>query len=291
MYPANKIIFTDEQEAQIIDMYVNQHIGCPTIGKKFNVGHKKISDILDSHGIKRIKGSTVRKYNTNEHYFDEIDTPNKAYILGFFYADGNNSIQKGTIRMQLQDIDKEILEKIRIEIGTDRPLKFVNQSKRKYKDYDYNYCDMWSLDLFSIHMCRTLDSKGMVPNKSLVLEFPEWLNPTLYSHFIRGYFDGDGSLCCHYTKKGWFQSLITITSTEQFCKRIQEILINETGISGGGIYEASSKNGITKVLSICGTNQDIAVLNWLYKDADLYMERKYNKYLELLKHQNKSQVA
>jgi intein/homing endonuclease len=57
---------------------------------------------------------------------------------------------------------------------------------------------------------------GMVPNKSLVLKFPD-IPKEMYRHFIRGYFDGDGSLCLHINKRGKFQPLLSITSTDDFC--------------------------------------------------------------------------
>lgn len=287
----NEIVFTKQQEKQIIDMYLNQNISTVKIGNQFSCSHKRISKTLEKYGVTRNNTKCRRKYELNEYYFDNIDTPNKAYILGFFYADGCNFIKKQTISMSLQECDKEILEKIRMELGSSKELEFLEYSKRKDMDNDYHYADMYRLLLFSSHMCEVLNDYGMIPNKSLKLEFPEWLDESLYSHFIRGYFDGDGSLCIRFNKHGWFQSFITFTSTDSFCKRVQEIIIDKVGISGGGIYEASSKNSITKVLSISGINQDIALLNWIYKDADLYMERKYQKYLELLTHQNKSLSA
>ena len=140
---------------------------------------------------------------------------------------------------------------------------------------------MYQLEFYSSYICKTLEKLGMVQNKSLILTFPTFLDKSLYSHFIRGYFDGDGSFCPHYTKKGWFQALVTITSTESFCNDCLEIIRKETGI-GGGIYDASSHNGITKMISISGTNQLKRFFKWLYKDAELYMKRKHDLYIQYL---------
>lgn len=267
---------TDKEKEQIISMYQNG-LSVTKIGEKLKYHHKLVSKILEENNIKRINNNK-RIYKLNEHYFDRIDTPNKAYILGFFYADGCNFINKSTISMSLEETDKEILEKIRLELGSEKELEFIEQSKRKDKNTDYHYKDMWRLLLFSSYMCQSLNDLGMIPNKSLKLEFPEWLDKKLYSHFIRGYFDGDGSLCCHYTKEGKFQPLLTITSTNSFCKKCLEILRENVGI-GGGIYDASSKNGITKVLSVSGNKQLKKLLEWLYEDAELYMKRKHDIYI------------
>lgn len=122
-------------------------------------------------------------------------------------------------------------------------------------------------------MCNSLNSIGMTQNKSLTLEFPA-IDPSLYSHFIRGYFDGDGSVCFS-AKTG--NSIVTITSTNSFCEKIKSIISSTLNIHVG-VYDASNKNSITKVASISGTNQVKVFLDYIYNDAELYLERKYKKY-------------
>lgn len=267
---------SNSQKIEIVNMYKNG-LSITQIGEKLKIHHKLISTILEENDVKRINNNK-RIYKLNESYFDKIDTPNKAYILGFLYADGSNIIDKCTIAMSLEESDKEILEKIRLEIGSEKQLEFIKQSKRQDINNNYCYKDMWRLLLFSKHMCDTLNNLGMIPNKSLKLEFPEWLNKNLYSHFIRGYFDGDGSLCIYQKKNGKYQSLLTITSTNNFCNKCLEIIRKELEI-GGGIYDASNHNGITKVLAISGFVQLEKILNWLYKDAELFMKRKHDIYM------------
>ena len=278
----NEIIFTEDQQSQIVDMYVNKNMSTVKIGNVFNCGNKVIAKVLEKHNIPRT-GVGRRKYSLNEHYFDEIDTSNKAYILGFFYADGCNYIPKQTISMSLQEEDKDILERIRNEIGSERELEFIDCSNKH--DFGYTYKNQYRLNLFSSYMCKVLSEKGMVQNKSLVLEFPDWLDENLYSHFIRGYFDGDGSI--HFSDK-YKNSILTITSTENFCLKIKNYVENILSINTY-IADASSHNGITKVFGISGVNQIKTFLDWLYNDADIYLERKYLKYIN--KYYNSSQVA
>lgn len=275
----NEIVFTKEQEEQIIDMYTNQNLSTVKIGKEFGCGNKVIAKVLEKHNIPRI-GVGNRKYALDEHYFDVIDTPNKAYILGMFYADGYNSLDKQTIRLQLQYTDKDILEDIRKELKSEKPLKFIKCSD-KIASNGFISKDMYQLEFHSAHICDALSKLGMVQNKSLVLTFPTFNDTSLYSHFIRGYFDGDGSYCHRYTQKYGNRDLVTITSTENFCKDCLAIIRKEVGI-GGGIYDASSHNGITKVLSISGVNQLKKFFEWLYKDAELYMQRKHELYIQHL---------
>ena len=59
------------------------------------------------------KNYNMRKYNFNEHYFDNIDCQEKAYWLGFFAADGYNHRSKGCIEFRLHRQDREILERFK----------------------------------------------------------------------------------------------------------------------------------------------------------------------------------
>lgn len=271
----NEIVFSDIEVKDIIDSYLGGESSVK-IGKRYGITHKPILKVLHNNGIDVNQKRFMRKYSLNENYFDEIDTPNKAYILGFLYADGHNSINKSTITMSLQEEDVEILDAIRKELGSEKPLEFLDYSNKH--DYGYTYKNQYRLNVFSKHMCQSLDKIGMTPNKSLILEFPN-INDQFYSHFIRGYFDGDGSFCNYYTKDGKQQPLITFTSTYNMCKSIRNILIDNVNIPCGNIYDASCHNGVTSVLSISGVFQTQKILRWLYDDAQLYMKRKYDKYI------------
>lgn len=266
-----KYVFTEEQKDLVVRLY--DELGSSVdVGKLFNVGHKVITKILEEKGIKRT-AAKKRQYKINEHYFDEIDTPNKAYILGFLYADGSNSMSKGTIAMSLEERDRDILERIREEIDSERLLEFLDYSNKH--DFGYTYKNQYRLLLFSMHMCKALQAHGMMPNKSLVLEFPT-LDKKLIPHFVRGYFDGDGSVCQGKRETNF---LATITSTNNFCIKLKEIVEHEVGINCH-IYDASNHNGITKVFTVSGRLQTKMFLDWLYKDADILLERKHNRYIQ-----------
>ena len=98
---------------------------------------------------------------------------------------------------------------------------------------------------------------------------------TNIKHFIRGYFDGDGSI----SKGNRRGTLVTITSTERFCQAISDIVAKEIKINSG-IYDASSHNGITKVFSLSGNNVCKKFLDWLYEDSTIYLQRKHDRYIE-----------
>ena len=120
----------------------------------------------------------MKKYNFNEHYFDNIDCQEKAYWLGFFAADGYNHRDKGYIEFRLHKQDIEILNKFKSCIQSNNPIGL----------YKETYCN---LSLYSKHLCEKLAEYGLGQAKTYTLQLPS-LEKSLMRHFIRGYFDGDG---------------------------------------------------------------------------------------------------
>ncbi|MFR4451602.1 MAG: LAGLIDADG family homing endonuclease [Ruminococcus sp.] len=257
---------------RIVHMYENG-MTTTTIGNEYVISHHAIRRLLMKNNIPIRSRSDYREYNIDQHYFDNVDTPNKAYILGFLFADGSNCMSKYTVTMSLQEDDRDILEKIRLEMHNERPLEFIDYSNKH--DGGYNYKNQYRLLMFSTQLCQSLNNIGMVPNKSLTLEFPD-INPSFYSHFIRGYFDGDGCVTHNIPNK---TRLVTITSTENFCLKLQHIVQEILGITGT-IVDASNHNGITKVYTIGSIPNIKKFLDFLYADAELFLERKYQRYLE-----------
>ena len=168
-----------------------------------------------------------------------------------------------------------MLEIINQNIQNEKDVKFLDKSGKH--DFGYTYKNQYSLIINNRRIGEVLNTLGVKPRKSLTLEFPNWLNPSLYPHFIRGYFDGDGSIYRYIRNTNASNTVVTITSTEKFCQAICDIFAKYIGIKGH-IYDASCHNGITKVLSLCGHDVCKQFLEWIYKDADLFLQRKYNRY-------------
>ena len=270
----NEVLFNSEQTTDIIQMYLNG-VSSVNIGKKYNVSHKVVLKLLHKNGIGVNRGYSTRKYSLNEKYFDNIDTQEKAYILGLLYSDGSNNIKKSTVSISLQEEDRDILEKIREEIGIEKPLEYLDYSNKH--DFGYHYKNQYRLLMFSSYMCNRLNEIGMIPNKSLCMDFPD-ISDSLYRHFVRGLFDGDGSVCMKIINENNHPVTTTITSTESVCQSIKTICEQYVGISPG-IYDASCHNGVTKVIVFSGRNISKRFLDWIYQDATIYLDRKYYRYI------------
>ena len=155
----NEIIFSENQLEDIKMSYLNGE-SSPKIGKRYGVSHKIILKQLHQMNVIVDQKKFVRKYDLNEEYFDVINCPNKAYILGLLYSDGSNNPKKGTISISLQEEDMKLLEIVRKEIGSEKPLEYLDYSNKN--DYGYHYKNQYRLLLFSQHMCQSLNEKGVI---------------------------------------------------------------------------------------------------------------------------------
>ena len=251
----------------IIDRYCNQRQGLKTISKYYHCDKKTLKNFLVKNGIK-IRELNHVPYSFDEGYFDCINSSNKAYILGMLYADGANVKQYNAVKLSLASEDRAILEKIREEMKVEKPLLFYERSKRNSK-----WKDVYELKIYSKHICEQLEILGCTPRKSLTLTFPNFLSDDLMPHFIRGYFDGDGCICI--SKSHIISSFVSSTD---FCI---------------GLHNYLQKIGIACKLCTLKTNEHTSriiiskkseikkLMNYMYKDADLYMDRKHNTFLNI----------
>lgn len=197
----------------------------------------------------------------NIHYFDEIDTEEKAYWLGFLFADGAITKHNASygIELSLKIEDKDHVEKFAKAIGK----QYVNNNST-YR----SRCIVGSK-----HMFNVLCSYGCTTKKSLTLKFPDtniFKDKSLIRHFIRGYFDGDG--CISFGNKEHTTASLNILGTEDFLNGIQK----EYGTSKK--YHLNNKmNEITKVISFDGKNA-YRFAKYLYENSTIYLDRKYERY-------------
>src|ERR1035437_4280784 len=137
----------------------------------------------------------IRKFKLKENFFDEIDTQEKAYFLGFLYADGCNILHRNRVSIVLHEKDYELLKMLNDLLLDGNDIKI---EKRKNIEGHYingklcrNNGNSIRLDINSKYMSQKLNSIGMIPMKSSVVLFPTCVPFHLMNHFIRGYFDGD----------------------------------------------------------------------------------------------------
>ena len=276
IYAVKKIgkayVWSPDQVDLIKDLYTVQAFGRRDIAKMFGVSLPVIENVMKANGIETCNLSR-HKWKLDEHYFDHIDTPNKAYMLGFIAADGCLS-NCYTLEMSLHHQDKCLLEAFNKELKSNRPLEFIDNSKKR-EQTGKNYGDQYRFRVQSKILYNALNALGIHSNKSLSLQFPnipeEYLN-----HFVRGYLHGDGCIYTGTMTDGRPRILCNFTSTQMFCKDLQKRLYELLGVSGS--IKNLNCNNVTATLSYGGDRQAKTVLDWIYHEADLYLDRKYQKY-------------
>lgn len=203
-------------------------------------------------------GSTA-KYSYNYNAFKVIDTEEKAYWLGFMYADGYVSANIDKFSLSIADKDKEHLSLFRDFIVPDRPLE-------SQKSQGAN-----RITVSSKEITEDLVSKGCTPRKSLTLQPPaEGVIPNnLICHFVRGYFDGDG--CARLVKKGT-RVKIDLTGTEKMLEYCIEQFRGSGAICRSKIRKATNYNAYVWSNEAIGDIKKI--YDYLYSHATVFLKRK-----------------
>ena len=192
----------------------------------------------------------------------------KAYMLGFIFADGYNNERWHKLEIRLAKQDKDIL------------IKFskILLNENNVKEYD----DIVGLYVVSQDISSDLKKLGCPAKKTFILKFPD-LPENLCHHFIRGYFDGDGMLAIYQPnmKKNKYAEF-SICSTKEMLDEIG-LYIADLGVNFKINKRHKMRNNNNFTLRVGGSQQIKKVCDFLYKNAHIYLNRKYEKYMELIK--------
>lgn len=262
-YSTKKYVLKDE----IINLYKEKNMSVINISKKLNISTSHIYNILKCNNIKVKK---TKKYSFNENYFEKIDTEEKAYWLGFIYADGN--VYKNTVCLKLGKKDKYHL------------TKFKNNLNATYKIESKNEGQAYRILLSSKKLCYDLKKHGVVPNKHDKLIFPN-ISDNLIRHFIRGFFDGDGWIC--FSKNKFYLSFSSCSS--EIILSIRKIIKNNFKKDGSFFVRKYNQFNWKDVFQLSyAAKEDVhKVLNYMYHDVNIYLDRKYNLFKLYKKECNK----
>ena len=249
----------DERDAAILAMHHAEERPS-MIANKLGVSYETIRRSARRLGL-TFKTGAPRKYHRNEQFFDAIDTEQKAYVLGLFMADGYNDTKKGIIRLKLQERDKAILEQVKSMLGYTGKLYKHTYNKP-------NQQDQYALQIRSKYLSDRLAELGVIPYRRLAMSFPTNLPQDLIPHYIRGFFDGNGSV---------YNSRVSISGNIGFIEELQNLLITELGISKTKIALQNKACGNMHLYKL----KDIdALAEYLYKDTTIWLKRKRDKFDE-----------
>ncbi|MFH1527353.1 MAG: LAGLIDADG family homing endonuclease [Bacteroidota bacterium] len=208
----------------------------------------------------------------NEDFFKKW-SPEMAYVLGFFAADGNMSIHSNSGHyIEFTSCDAELIRKTRDLLKSNNKLSNRIRSDKQKVAY--------RIQIGSNTLYKSLLSLGMTPNKSLTLKFPK-IKPSRLKDFIRGYFDGDGCVYLkrHFIKaRGKFRWVFQVRFTSgsrQFLKSLHLLLKTSKICKGGYLYEKNRGHEL-----VFSHHDGLALFRFMYDNVptEMYLERKYNTF-------------
>ena len=247
---------TDEQRASIPDLYADG-LDAPEIGRMLGCHSTSVYSVLTEAGIDR----RIRIPCDNPGYFDQIDTPDKAYWLGFIGADGCvTGFNSGNPRLviKLGRKDRQHLEILHGALQATRPIRDFDE------DSYGKMTPVSALTIYSQHVAEALVSHGITPRKSATLQ--PWAGPpSLMRHYWRGLVDGDGHITIN--DRGVFSGLVG----SEFVARAYATWVNENFGT-----RVNARPGSTRAwtVQIGGTVRILRLLAALYDDAPVALARK-----------------
>lgn len=182
---------TEEEKGKIVYLYTVENKGMSACGKVIGISQALVKKVLLEKNVhvrtqqeSVVLKNKINSYNKNENYFS-IESHNMAWILGFLASDGSVALKDNKIKIGLSIKDKEILEKIKEEIQIENPIKTYTTTA------GYDCCELsWTCGQHK----KDLAKYSIIPQKTFRLKPPTLLNKKYWIDYIRGYFDGDGSV-------------------------------------------------------------------------------------------------
>ncbi len=268
---------SEERRTEIVKLY-NSGVSMSGIHKKLGNNPITIKKILLEHGVEiRQACSWFRAYKSDESVFEKIDTGEKAYWLGFLYADGCITKQN-TINLLLSIKDISHLKKFKKFMKSTNPIKerFDKVSIRD-KSWEQGSCN---IRISSKKIIKDLERLGCGRRKTNFLKWPSenQVPKEFIFDFIRGWFDGDGSI---WITKKRDKIGLSVTGTDDMCESFSRVL-RDHGINSA-VYSHSTGKGIS-IVAVSSLGGIAGLCEMIYNNKGIsFLERKFEKYIEIKK--------
>lgn len=236
----------------------------------YNYFKKKGWDRLD-----RTEYHYKTTYQVDETFFQEINTEEKAYILGFICADGHIDGDAYRLVIAIQERDSELLYKIRECMHSTHPIKHNILKTNPYKNSNNKTLKLCSLSINGKNLITPLVEMNLAGKKTYTLNdsIMEYVPAHLWKHFLRGYLDGDGNITWGKRYSSGNKYFIQVCGNKDFLEGSFQKHFN----SSCSLYKDKySKQCYTWRLA--SKAEVLLALNEMYGDAHIYLERKYKIY-------------
>jgi len=249
----------------VINKYLDG-FSCIEIAKEYNCHRTTVQLHLKKNNIKlRNKMSSKRTYNRK---FFKYYSAKSCYWAGFIAADGCVYSNKDAINITLSKKDKSHLE------------KFIEDIKSNHNIHHYK--DVVHLTIYGLDFINDFaENYGFGPRKTFKLKFPRKIPNKYIHHFIRGFFDGDGSIYKH--SQANIMNL-DFLGTRDIMYYIGEHFKNNLNIYIRNQYRLPKIRKVKNIYNLrYSGNNAKKILKYLYKySGNSKLDRKHKKYLEFI---------
>ena len=266
-------MYTEKEVREIFNEYLTTDITIKEIYRKY---HSCLNRLFKEYGCTERK--TFRKKRNSNNYeilwdASEITNEMEAYIVGLWMADGTISDSQAKLKLKAGESELELLESLKNYIIPDQEIQY-ERNKTQAK-----------LVISSTEFVNNLENLGVLRGKTYkIMEIPE-MKESLLRHFIRGYFDGDGTV---FQDRNYLKANIC-SIDEKILVKMQSI-IEDQGINTRinceikegkeyvcfGKVTSNTKNMFR--LFITQQNSILKLRDYLYKDATIFLTRKKEKF-------------
>lgn len=227
------------------------------------------------------------KYQLDEMYFDEIDSSDKAYWMGFIWCDGyvckrnRGTLTSYEFKLSLTEVDAEHLDKFKECLSSDIPIRRYDISGFETKNKEVRL-----LIARKIFAEKLYSKYGLKPHRSDSSDVISKIPREYYRDFLRGVFDADGSIISrviHYKSISRKEFSISLSATESLVVFFNDTLIRE-GLTETNYLITSrheGRDGSCRSIRITGNNVVLKILNWLYCNNSASLSRKESSYIAI----------
>ena len=258
----------------IYQEYTNSEISMKQICKNYHITQRRFTKYIEDRNI---EDNIVLKqeYQVNKNIFKTIDSEEKAYWLGFLYADGYNSGSYIQLTIAKQDFNH--LKKFRNFLSSTHPIRY------RHQDNTVN------ITVSDFDISTDLSILGCVKGKTYCCDFPgiKSLKRIYLRDFIRGFFDGDGTI-----KKMIIQDITSANSIKRKVDKVSFTIKSKTFSEKLAHYIGSMCKVKPSIyyyepldryeVYIEGQINIRTFLDCIYKEANVFLDRKYEQYLRYI---------
>lgn len=285
---------TDSRKISILDY----DLSCSELHKLIYSDFKSLRQISREIGVSRsvinrwLKECSIQKKSfrsnikINYKFFDKIDTEKKAYWLGYLWCDGYNNLKgrngKRKNSLYLVSIDKDVVQKFKSDLNSDHLIK--NYNSNSYSGYNEGkFREMYSINICNKYLSERLAiNYGLIPHRTTAIFLKDLVPKNLMRHFIRGIIEADGSIsiCKPQGRNTKNTYLISFSTYKELIEIALDYFIEFDLIDKR--KKVVHRKGDCYGCKIQGALQPIKILDHIYNDCHVYMNRKYNKYKNIM---------